>query len=217
MITFFPSLIAANILDLKNVITQLEPVCTGFHIDIMDFHFVDNLTWGPDTLNAIRKVTSQQLWVHLMVDYPEKYIARLELYPNDIVSVHIESKTKLCLQSLLTCITQRNWQASIALNPQTPLEALINIPVYFNHILLMSVYPGFSGQKFLLPVLYKLQALALFRQAHNLDFTIALDGGINSSTVTQAAEAGAEQLVVGSAIFNQEDPAYALQTLQNLV
>jgi ribulose-phosphate 3-epimerase len=211
MVMLFPSLIAANILELKTVLQSLEPICDGFHIDVMDFHFVDNLTWGPDTVNALRAATSKQFLVHLMVDYPEKYFSRLELAPNDVVSIHIESKT-----TLTACIQERNWQASIALNPHTPLEVLISTPAYFNHILLMSVHPGFSGQKLIPTVLYKLQALVLFRQAHSLDFTIALDGGINTDTIGQAVSFGAEQLVVGSAVFNQKDPVQALENLKKL-
>lgn len=217
MTALFPSLIAANILELTTVIEHLEPLCAGFHVDVMDFHFVDNLTWGPDTVNSIRKATSKQLWVHLMVDYPEKYLPRLELLPDDIVSVHIESKTTLCLSVLTALIRERNWIASIALNPQTPLEALISTAACFSQVLLMSVQPGFSGQKFISTVLYKLQALVLFRQAHNLQFTIALDGGINAHTIEQAVAYGAEQLVVGSALFNQKDPIQALQVLKKLV
>ncbi|MBA3954438.1 ribulose-phosphate 3-epimerase [Candidatus Dependentiae bacterium] len=213
MVSLFPSLISANLLNLEKDIQELEPYCAGFHIDVMDFAFVPNLTWGPAFIKAIRKKTSKKLWIHLMVEYPEKYLSVLELYPGDIVSLHIESPTHSSIAALARTLKSRNITPSIALNPETPLEALIYLPIKLEHILLMSVNPGFSGQHFLPHTLEKLQALHLFRQAHNLDFTIALDGGINKNNIQACVTYGANQLAVASAIFDAPNHIQALKIL----
>jgi ribulose-phosphate 3-epimerase len=209
----YPSLISSNLLALGTEVQQLEPYAAGFHLDVMDFHFVPNLTWGPDFINALRKVTDKKLWVHLMVDYPEKYFERLKLSPHDIVTIHLESPSSLSITSLCTTIKSYNWIPSIALNPHTPLEALIALPVALEHVLLMSVQPGFSGQTFLPFVLHKLKALNAFRQAHNLSFTIGLDGGITQEKILELKHLGANQLAVASALFNTSNPR---KTLKNL-
>jgi ribulose-phosphate 3-epimerase len=216
MLKVFPSLISANVLKLEQEIKLLEPHCAGFHLDVMDFHFVPNLTWGPVFINAIRKITHKQLHVHLMVDNPEKYLDVCLLQPGDIISVHPESRSAISLPALLYEIKIRGLIPSIALKPSTPLEAAITLQAPLEHILLMSVEPGFSGQPFISRIFSKLQALVQFRNAHNLKFAIAMDGGINQKNIKQLADTGVNQVAIASAIFSSYNQVQALQTLQHM-
>lgn len=213
MVSIYPSLISAPLLKLQEIIDFLDPYCDGFHLDVMDFHFVPNLTWGPQFINEIRKNTQKKLQVHLMVEYPEQYLDRFELAKDDIVSVHIESPSKLPFEKLLAHIRSRNLIASIALNPFTPLEAIISVKSAIQHVLLMSVNPGFSGQEFLPHTIEKLKALNNFRAAHNLDFFICVDGGINGKIAPELIKNGAQELAIASAIFNSKNP---VETIKNI-
>lgn len=216
MTTIFPSLISAPVLELETTIKKLEPYCAGFHLDVMDFHFVPNLTWGPVFINAIRQATHKTIHVHLMVDNPEKYLDKFTLNPHDIISVHPESVSKLTFAQLLNDITKRGLIASIALNPSTPLETIITLPVPLNHVLLMSVQPGFSGQKFIPHILQKLQALVLFKKEHKLNFKISVDGGINQNNISELVSLGVDQVAIAAGIFGNPDPVIALRELQNV-
>lgn len=208
MAQFFPSLISANLLKLQEEIALLEPYVTGFHIDVMDFHFVPNLTWGPPFINEIRAATKKQLFVHLMVDYPEKYLDRMKLHEQDIVSVHFECKSDKGIIAILKELKARGWTASIALNPGTSITSLAGLTgdhVTFDHVLLMTVEPGFSGQEFIGDMFEKLKNLAAFRTQQGLSFPIAVDGGVNQDNVQELIRLGADQFAIASAIFNYPD------------
>ena len=217
MVSIFPSLISAPLLQLEDEIKLLEPYCAGFHLDVMDFQFVPNLTWGPAFINAIRQATSKQLIVHLMVDNPEKYIDRLQLNPADIIAIHLESPSTLTLTQLIQTIKSHNLIPSLAINPSTPIESLISLPIGLEHVLLMSVNPGFSGQKFIPRILDKLKTLNNFKKSHNLDFAIAVDGGIDETNIRQLVEHGANELAIASSIFAQKDHVKALKNLASLL
>ena len=212
MAEIFPSLISANLLELKEEIELLEPHVAGFHIDVMDFHFVPNLTWGPAFINQIRRATNKKLWVHLMVDSPEKYLDRLELSDNDIVSVHFESQHHGPLLDLFDNIQSRGWVPSMALNPDTSIKVLDSVGK-LEPILLMSVEPGFSGQEFIPETADKLKKLAHLRKEQALPLTIALDGGINSTNAHELVSAGADQLAIASALFSDPDRLKALHKI----
>lgn len=214
MIQIFPSLISSNLLNLQKEIELLEPYCEGFHLDVMDFHFVSNLTWGSQFINSIRAATSKTISVHLMVDYPEKYLEQFNLYKNDIISVHIESPSNVSFNQLFSNIRSLNLVPSIAIKPTTPLETIVSCPVAIEHILLMSVEPGFSGQSFLPYSINRLKALNNFRIAHNLNFTICMDGGITSHNINELIKNGADQFAIASAIFSHKDKISALKKLQ---
>lgn len=216
MIKIFPSLISANLLQLDQVITELDPFCAGYHLDVMDFHFVPNLTFGPDFINAIRQKTTKQLQVHLMVDYPEIYLDRLHLKENDSICVHIESRTNIGITQICKRIREKGLIASIAINPFTPLEALVTLPTSIEHLLVMSVMPGFSGQKFMPHTFNRIQSIKLFNQAHDLDFTLAVDGGITYDIAQQLVDTGVQELAIASAIFKSDNPSTALQQLSQL-
>ncbi len=200
MVEIFPSLISANLLHLQEELSTLEPYVAGFHLDVMDFHFVPNLTWGPSFINQIRMGTKKQLWVHLMVDYPETYFDRLILNAGDIVTIHIESPSLYDFNTLSSAISQRGWTASVALNPSTPLEVLNGLKT--NHVLLMSVEPGFSGQQFIPDTIEKLKSLDAKRLQSGIPYTIALDGGITENNVEELIQNGANQLAIASALFS---------------
>jgi ribulose-phosphate 3-epimerase len=208
MSPFYPSLIAADLLNLKKEVQLLDPHIPGYHLDVMDFHFVPNLTMGPDFINALRKITNKPFLVHLMVEYPEKYLERLILNKGDIVSVHPEARSTLPMKELFRQILHKGWTPSIALNPETPVSVIKELGIEPEHVLLMSVNPGFSGQAFM-PIVYdKLKEL---REGP----IIAIDGGVSLANAKPLLNAGANQLVVGSALFKEGDPLKELQRLQD--
>lgn len=213
MVKIFPSLIANDILNLESEIKKLEPHCDGFHLDVMDFHFVDNLTWGPQFINAIRNVTYKQLEIHLMVDFPEKYIPRFKLNSNDIVSIHYESPSNYTLEELFKDIKARNWLASLALSPNVSIDSVQKFGKLVDQVLLMSVRPGFSGQDFLSSSIERLKNLINLRKNYDCAFDISMDGGINFNTLDPLVINGVGQVTVGSGIFNQPDPVKELDKL----
>jgi ribulose-phosphate 3-epimerase len=210
-IKIFPSLIAADVLNLQSVIDLLEPHCDGFHIDVMDNHFVPNLTWGPLMVNAIAQHSTKPLFVHLMVDDPESIVKNLQLKPSSIVAFHIESKVKI--ETLKNYLKQHNLISSLAINPQTDLNSIKSKLSTVDQVLLMSVNPGFSGQKFLESSIDRLKWLNKYKKEHNLDFQIAMDGGITKDNITILAQNGCTIFGIASAIFAQSDPVKALLEL----
>ncbi|MBA3751479.1 ribulose-phosphate 3-epimerase [Candidatus Dependentiae bacterium] len=213
MIKIFPSLISSDLLQIKQTLELLDPLVEGYHLDIMDFHFVPNLTWGPAFVNAIRAATKKQLFVHLMVDNPEQYFDLFSLQEDDIVSFHYESPSGYTPEELTTQISSRGWIPSIALNPETPLEVIFSL-TNLQHLLLMSVNPGFSGQTFITSTLEKLVQSATIRSQRNKPFTIAVDGGINENNCYELASSGADELAIATAIFKDPSPSQALLRLR---
>ncbi|MGC2310932.1 MAG: ribulose-phosphate 3-epimerase [Candidatus Babeliaceae bacterium] len=214
----YPSLINAPLLNLEQTIKQLEPWCAGFHLDIMDFHFVPNLTWGPLFINAIRKATYKKLWIHLMVDAPSLYITTFRLSKGDIISIHQESATQEELKTLFKLLHSQHLQASLALNPETSLREIIDLIPYLDQVLLMSVQPGFSGQIFLRETYARLQQLQTLKKEYQASFSIALDGGITETIFNNLAQYDVDDIAMASALFNQEqDPATILKKLSSKV
>lgn len=235
MIAIHPSLIAGDLLNLESQIKTLEPYCDGFHLDIMDFHFVPNLTWGPLFINAIAKFTVKPLYIHLMVDTPESYLPLLELRPGDTYSFHIESCLTtpagcnpvtgfLCpstidyvaINELAQNIKNNNLLTSIALRPATNFTVLERVLDVLDDVLLMSVDPGFSGQQFLPGSIGRLDELVQFRAKFNKQFTITMDGGINETNIKQLALHGVTACAIGSALFKKDQPQEFLQKLKQL-
>lgn len=218
MIKIYPSLIAGDLLHLAEQIKQLEPYCDGFHIDIMDHHFVPNLTWGPDFVNAIRRVTKLPLWVHLMVDNPAPYLPTMQLQKDDIVSLHYEGQPYAAIIHQLELIQKHGQRASLAMSPKTPIASLSPIlqKVQLEQVLLMGVKPGFSGQKFLPETMQRLDELVTLRAGMNAEFAIALDGGINATNLPALIKHGADEIAIGSGIFATQDPIETLQKLRKI-
>ena len=197
----FPSLISADILDLKNVIHALNDHCDGYHIDVMDDHFVPNLTWGPAFVKAIMKETNLPIHLHLMVDNPEKWIDRIALREDDIFIFHVEALKNIDVIDFLKKIN--GCKKGIALNPETAVKNIFDVLEALDHVLIMSVNPGFSGQKFIPDVVEKVKTLKKMREEKSLQFTIGIDGGINSENIKMVVDAGADEVGAASAIFSR--------------
>ncbi len=211
MARIFPSLISADLLNLEKQLRLLDPHCSGYHLDVMDYHFVSNLTWGPSFIHAIAQKTDRQLWVHLMVDNPQTWVDTLTLPPTSILTFHLETvKDPL---KIARAIQEKNWIPSIAINPETNLARIFPLTNTIPHILIMSVKPGRSGQQFIAQMADKAQELARYRATHNLSYTIAMDGGISAENIGQLARVGVDDFAVAQAIFGQADPIQALHDL----
>lgn len=213
MATIYPSLMCANQLNLERDIAALNPHVPGYHIDIMDNHFVPNIAFDFDTVHAIARITTKQLWVHAMVDNPTSLIDQLNLPEQTIYSFHIESKFQK--KEILKKLTEKNWLPSIAIKPKTNVAQLLQMmdrEIY--QVLVMSVEPGFSGQSFIPDSIAKLDELTEFRAKHNLRFMIGIDGGINSTNIANVVQHGADQIAAASAIFNNPDRVAAYSALE---
>lgn len=204
-----PSLLAA---DFSCLGAELKTVETAelLHIDIMDGHFVPNITFGPPLVKAIRKETGLLFDCHLMVTNPLKFISAFAEAGADIITVHVEAEddTAECLRAIKAC----GKKCGIVLNPDTPAEAAEPYLDDVDMVLLMSVYPGFGGQKYISAVTDKIKALKEKIGARDIDLEI--DGGINLETVRQAAAAGANVIVGGTAVFGAESRPAAIQKLR---
>jgi ribulose-phosphate 3-epimerase len=172
---------------------------TIVHVDVMDGHFVPNITFGPPMVKALRTVTKLPLDCHMMVENPDDFIEAFAEAGANMMSVHQE----VCrhLHRTLQQIARHGMQPAVVINPATPVETLIEVLPMVHHVLVMSVNPGFGGQEFLPLALDKIALLAELRQEMGLNFRIEVDGGIAHDTVALVVEAGADMLVAGSAIF----------------
>lgn len=206
----FPSLISGDLLHLADCISMLEPHCDGFHLDVMDFRFVPNLTWGPMFVNAIRAHAKKQLWIDLLVENPERYLDQLQLAPGDIVSIHYESHHA---PDAFKQIKAHGWQASVALDPTADPAVLLPLLPKIDHILIMSVIPGFSGQPFIPTVLEKLKTIHRLCLQEKKQLPIGMDGGINAKTLPAIVSEGIDMIAAASALFSATDPVEELKKL----
>jgi ribulose-phosphate 3-epimerase len=206
-VKIYPSLISADILNLREVIKNLDSHCEGYHIDVMDDHFVPNLTWGSAFVNAIRKETSLPIHLHLMVDNPKKWVDRVELKKDDIFIFHWEVTQN---------IPELDCQVGVAINPGTPVEEIYQLLEKIDHVLLMSVEPGFSGQKFMPEVVKKVAPLIDLREKNNLSFSIGMDGGVGEKNISILEKEGIDVVGVASAIFSNKNYVDALKSLYKL-
>jgi ribulose-phosphate 3-epimerase len=182
------------------------------HVDVMDGHFVPNITIGPPVVRAIKRVTSLPLDVHLMITDPARYLTTFAEAGADFLSVHVEATPHL--HKTLTEIKELGVKAGVALNPSTPASALNEIATEVDFVLVMSVNPGFGGQKFIPRTLTKIDTIqGILEKAKNAA-SIEVDGGLNQSNVRDVVAAGADMLVAGSAIFGSPDPSQAIETLR---
>jgi ribulose-phosphate 3-epimerase len=172
---------------------------TIVHVDVMDGHFVPNITFGPPVVKALRPVTKLPLDCHLMIENPDEFIPAFAAAGADMVSVQQEACRHL--HRTLQLIESHRMLAGVVINPGTPVDMLIEVLPMVHHVLVMSVNPGFGGQEFLPLSLEKIAYLAELREAMGLNFRIEVDGGVAHDTVARVVEAGADMLVAGSAIF----------------
>jgi ribulose-phosphate 3-epimerase len=200
MIELAFSILAADFAHLADEIaTATAGGGTIVHVDVMDGHFVPNITFGPPVVKAIRPVTTLPLDCHLMIENPDEFIPAFAEAGADMVTVHVE----VCkhLNRTLQHITDHGMAAGVVLNPATPIEALFEVLPMVHHVLVMSVNPGFGGQKFLPRSVARIAHLARLRQELGLNYRIEVDGGVDNQTVASVVQAGADMLVAGSAIF----------------
>lgn len=210
----YPSLISSDILALRSVLQSLNNNSHGYHLDIMDDHFVPNLTWGPAFVNAIVQETCLPLQIHLMVDNPHTWLSRLSLTAKDSFIFHYEAVNNVSgIQKLIKEVQDKKIRVGIALNPATKVDVLEHVIASLDEVLIMSVNPGFSGQKFI-DVTDKVLTLRKMREKNNYSFVIAMDGGITRDNVGIVKRAGVDIIGVASAIFFQSDYVKALQDLQ---
>ena len=199
-----PSILSADFSQLGNEIKRLEVGGADLiHVDVMDGHFVPNLTIGPPVIKALRKYTKLPFDVHLMIDPVHKYIKEYAKAGSDIITIHPESTENL--KSSIKEIKDLNKKAGVSLNPDTPIETILNDLNDIDLILVMSVFPGFGGQKFMPEVLKKIDELSKLRTKNNLNYKIEVDGGIDFSNSKKTIEAGADILVSGTTIFKENN------------
>jgi len=214
----YPSLISGDILNIEKMVTTLNDVCDGYHVDVMDDHFVPNLTWGPAFVAAIGSISSLPLHVHLMVDKPGKWLDRLTLKKDDLFIFHHEvffhdEDIVALLESGKKC----GCKVGIAVNPKTDVDKVFSCLSHVDHVLLMSVEPGFSGQSFMPEVVEKVQPLVAQRNQQGVSFTIGMDGGIGKENIKMVADAGVDCVGIASAIFSQKNSVAALKELYNIL
>ena len=199
-----PSILSADFSQLGNEIKRLEQSGADMiHVDVMDNHFVPNLTIGPPVIKSLRKHTNLPFDVHLMIDPVHKYIKNFADAGSDIITIHPEATENL-LESI-NQIKSLKKKVGVSLNPNTKIEIIENVLDKINLVLIMSVYPGFGGQKFMPEVLEKISNLKKIKDNKNLNFDIEVDGGINFENNKKVIEAGANILVSGTTIFKENN------------
>ncbi|MEM9905415.1 MAG: ribulose-phosphate 3-epimerase [Cyanobacteria bacterium P01_D01_bin.44] len=211
-----PSILSADFSRLGEEIKAADAAGADWiHVDVMDGRFVPNITIGPLIVKAIRPLTQKPLDVHLMIVEPEKYVEGFAEAGADIISVHAEHNASPHLHRTLCQIRELGKQSGVVLNPATPLTLIEHVLEVCDLVLIMSVNPGFGGQKFIPAVLPKIRQLRQMCDERGLDPWIEVDGGLKVGNTWQVLEAGANAIVAGSAVFNTNDYAAAISGIRN--
>jgi ribulose-phosphate 3-epimerase len=215
LIELAPSILSADFAHLAQAVQEVtEGGATVLHVDVMDGHFVPNITIGPPVVASLRKVTALPLDVHLMIENPDLYIPAFVDAGADWISVHQEAC--IHLHRTLDHIRSQGANVGVVINPATPVQMLEEVLHMVDHVLVMSVNPGFGGQKFIPQALDKVRKLVMMRATYNANFRIEIDGGIGPDTITDAVRAGVEILVAGNAVFGKGNPRDNTQQLLKL-
>ncbi len=205
-----PSLLSADFACLHESARTVESVADRFHWDVMDGHFVPNLTFGPSVVNALRRRLDRPFDIHLMIDHPLEYTPQFDVRSDDSIIFHVESDDEPT--AVLEAIETASARAGITLRPGTPLERIEPYLDAVSLVLVMSVEPGFGGQAFLPDAIERIRAI--HEQIGDRPIEIAVDGGIHAGNVRSVVDAGAEIIIAGSAIFGQPDPIAAAAAIR---
>ena len=215
MIELAASILAADFAHLADDVAAAERGgATILHVDVMDGHFVPNITFGPPVVKALRPLTKLPLDCHMMVENPDDFIADFAEAGANMMSVHQE----VCrhLHRTLQHIAKHGMQPAVVINPATPVETLIEVLPMVHYVLVMSVNPGFGGQEFIPYALDKVRRLDAIRRERRLAFPIEIDGGVTKDNVGEVVRAGCDWIVTGSSVFHTPDPAAALAELRQV-
>jgi len=210
-----PSILAADFSRLAEEIHRVEAAGADWiQCDIMDGHFVDNISFGPDVVRLVRKETSLPLDVHLMIEYADHYVPRFVKAGANSITVHVEPEAKHDVLETLRKIRDAGCRAGLTLNPETPIEMIEPFVGKFDMLLVMTVHPGFGGQPFRADQMEKVRRAAKWNEARKHKIDIEVDGGINPETARISIENGANVLVAGTSIFHSDDYAKAIRELR---
>jgi len=208
-----PSILSADFANLQRDVEMLnESAADLIHVDVMDGRFVPNISFGLPVCEAIARHARKPLDVHLMIVEPEKYLKHFRDAGANRLSIHIEASPNL--HRYIHSIKELGAAAGVAVNPHTPVESLIDILPDVDTVLLMSVNPGFGGQKFIENTYSKIARLDALRKANNLSFTIGIDGGVSTDNARRLVDTGADILIAGSFVFNSSDPVRTISELK---
>jgi ribulose-phosphate 3-epimerase len=214
------SIIAPSILssDFTNLAQQIRLTEMGgadwIHCDVMDGHFVPNITIGPMIVNAARRSTKLPIDVHLMIEKPERYLEAFAKAGANYISVHVEEVVHL--NRSINRIKELGCKAGVVINPSTPVASVIDVVEYIDLLLIMTVNPGFGGQKFISNSIRRIEEAVKLRSKFNANFLIEIDGGVDNETIVPAKKAGADVFVAGSAIFHSDNITAATTELKKL-
>lgn len=215
MIKIAPSILSADYLNLQKDIELVEKVGAEYlHIDVMDGSFVPAISYGPAWVKSIKKISNLVLDTHLMIENPEKYIDTFAEAGSDIIGVHVEATNHI--HRALQMIKNKNVKAEVVINPGTPVELIRPILYMVDQVLVMTVNPGFGGQKFIPETVNKIKELDKIRREHQFEFDIEIDGGVNNETVKDAYQAGANVAVAGSYVFGADSPSDKIDAIKKV-
>ncbi|WP_164669051.1 ribulose-phosphate 3-epimerase [Virgibacillus doumboii] len=213
MVKIAPSILSADFAKLGDEIKDVEKGGADYiHVDVMDGHFVPNITIGPLIVEAIRPVTDLPLDVHLMIENPEAYIPMFTEAGASIITVHQEACPHL--HRTIQLIKSTGAKAGVVINPSTPVEMIREILHEVDLVLIMTVNPGFGGQSFIHHAVQKIEQISAWRKENNLTFEIEVDGGVNADTAKLCTDAGADMLVAGSAVFKHSNRQQAMNDIK---
>lgn len=216
MIKIAPSILSADFAKLGEEIKEVEQGGADYiHVDVMDGHFVPNITIGPLIVEAIRPITNLPLDVHLMIENPDIYVPAFIEAGASIITVHQEAC--IHLHRTIQQIKNGGAKAGVVINPATPVEFIKEVLPIVDMVLVMTVNPGFGGQSFIYETLPKISKLNQWRNENNYHYEIEIDGGVNADTAKLCTENGADVLVAGSAIFNKENREQAIRDIRNSI